>query len=195
MSTTPSTKELRTIYIHGSVLAAYRLARWLGMRDLNPRPPDPKSGVLPNWTNPQCTSFIPQIPRRKWCADLCQTYPCTRFFNRTYSAPATYCPLAFSWSGRRGTIPQPAVWKTATLPIELLPHIFAAYSAATALSRARNCLVSFATMRAFPPFFVSLSSLSETRTFFISISLCVIILNFLIMIYSLLSKFFTAWGG
>ena len=23
------------------------------MRDLNPRPPDPKSGVLPNWTNPQ----------------------------------------------------------------------------------------------------------------------------------------------
>ena len=70
------------------------------------------------------------------------------------------------------------------------PHIFAAYSAATALSRARNCLVSFATMRAFPPFFVSLSSLSETRTFFISISCCVIILIFLLMIYSLLSKFF-----
>jgi hypothetical protein len=47
-------------------------------------------------------------------------------------------------------------------------------------------------MRAFPPFFVSLSSLSETRTFLISISLCVIILNFLVMIYSLLSKIFTA---
>ena len=53
MSTTPSTKELRTIYIRGSVLAAYAPTRWLGMRDLNPRPPDPKSGVLPNWTNPQ----------------------------------------------------------------------------------------------------------------------------------------------
>jgi hypothetical protein len=41
---------------------------------------------------------------------------------------------------------------------------------------------------------VSLSSLSETRTFFISISLCVIILNFLVMIYSLLSKKFLLQG-
>ena len=28
------------------------------MRDLNPRPPDPKSGALPSWANPGDESYV-----------------------------------------------------------------------------------------------------------------------------------------
>ena len=125
---------------------------------------------------PLCTSFIPQIPRRKWCADLCQTYSCTRFFIGLITHSLGIIANWLLLEQGTGVGPVSTPWKGVVRPFNY-PCIYAAYSAATALSRARNCLASFATIRAFPPFFVSLSSLSEIRTFFISISLCVITEN------------------
>ena len=185
MSTTLSTRVTDCLYNYGSVLPL-----WLGMRDLNSRPLAPKASALPNWANPQCTSrMCPACFREEMVCRPLPDIPLHEILFGLTSPTAT----GFYKNGVGD-----GVW-TRNIQLGRLAlyqlsyaHIYAAYSAATALSRARNCLVSFATMRAFPPFFVSLSSLSETRTFFISISLCVIILNFLIMIYLLLSKFFTA---
>ena len=137
---------------------------------------------------PLCTPVIPQIPWGKWCADLCQTYPCTRFSMDLLPLIWTYCHWLLLEQGT-GVGPASTPWKGVVRPFNY-PCIYTAY-AANLLSNALMRLLSFATIRAFPPFFVSLLNLSKYTAYLTCFSIS-IILNFLIMIYSLLSKFFIA---
>ena len=134
---------------------------------------------------PLCTSFIPQIPQRKWCADLYQTYPCTGFYLRTHCAPATYCPLAFIGAGYQIRTGDNCLEGSDVTTTPIL-HFYTAYSAAIMLLRERSRLFNLDTIRGLPPFFSNLSSLSKAIIFFVSISLCVIILNFLLLVLLLL---------
>lgn len=145
----------------------------------------------PTGYSPMYLRSWPACFRRKWCADLCQTYPCTEFSLGLMTHSLGIIAHWLLLERDRGFEPPTQLWKSCMLPLHQ-SRIYAAYSAATAPSSARSCLFNLATMRPLPPFFVSLSSLSAIKTFFISISCCVIILIFLLMIYSLLSKIFTA---